>query len=35
MSFEGLGAAPIALDFYLDAFDGPAWAIKPFQQRSG
>ena len=34
-SFEEFGAAPIALDFYLDTFDGPAWAIKPFQQRSG
>ncbi|PZU92794.1 MAG: hypothetical protein DI527_09035 [Chelatococcus sp.] len=34
-SFEEFGAAPIALDFYLDAFDGPTWAIKPFQQRSG
>lgn len=33
--FEEFGAAPIALDFYLDAFDGPASAIKPFQQRSG
>lgn len=33
--FAEFGTAPVALDLYLDAYEGPAWAVKPFRNRSG
>lgn len=29
------GDAPVKLDLYLDAYEGPSWKIKPFRNRSG